>query len=35
MGDRFDLLRPPAANKVIAKAFLEDSHDIIINHEKP
>jgi hypothetical protein len=35
MGDRFDLVSPPTANKVIAKTFLEDSHNIINNHEKP
>jgi hypothetical protein len=36
MGDRFDLTSPPlTANKVIAKTFFEDSHNIINNHEKP
>jgi hypothetical protein len=33
--DRVDLVSPPTANKVIAKTFLEDSHDIINNYEKP
>ena len=35
MGDKFDPIIPPTGNKVIAKTFLEDSKDIIINHEKP
>jgi hypothetical protein len=35
MGDRFDLVSPPIANKVIAETFIEDSHNIINNHEKP
>jgi hypothetical protein len=34
MGDKFDLISPPTANKVIAKTFLEDSYNIINNHEK-
>ncbi len=34
MGDRFDMVCPPAANNVIAKTFLEDSHKFINNHEK-
>jgi hypothetical protein len=33
MGDRFDLGSPPTANKVTAKTFLEDSNNIINNHE--
>jgi hypothetical protein len=35
MGDKFDLVSPPKANKVIAKTFLEDSYNIINNHENP
>jgi hypothetical protein len=35
MGDRFDPINPPTANKVIAKTSLEESHNIINNHEKP
>jgi hypothetical protein len=35
MGDKFDLVSPPTANKVIAKTSLEDSYNIINNHEKP
>jgi hypothetical protein len=35
MGDKFDLVSPPTANRVIAKTSLEDSHNIINNHEKP
>jgi hypothetical protein len=31
MGDRFDLVSPPTANKVIAKTFLQDSYNIINN----
>jgi hypothetical protein len=31
MGDRFDLVSPPTANKVIAKTFLQDSSNIINN----
>jgi hypothetical protein len=35
MGDKFDLVSPPTANKVIAKTFLEDSYNIINNVKKP
>jgi hypothetical protein len=35
MGDRFDMVSPATANKVIAKTSLEDSYNIINNHEKP
>jgi hypothetical protein len=35
MGDKIDLIIPPPANKVIAKTSLEDSYNIINNHEKP
>lgn len=35
MRDIFDLICPPTVNKVIVKTFLEDSHNIINNHEKP
>jgi hypothetical protein len=33
--DKFDLVSLPTANKVIAKTSLEDSYNIINNHEKP
>jgi hypothetical protein len=35
MGDRFDLVSHPQPTELLLKTSLEDSYNIVNNHEKP